>query len=197
MTQSDQHQAWETLQLLVTMGRFARKLPTVLEDNIPSQSEFTTAIELLETTFDCGAHQELIRIDETYGWQFPDDLDRHVKHVYGVYWVNFREVTHCCEFTPSYYLRFIQSCIEYHDYDSIPDAIVEEIEDIIRSNDNHDDSSCYQHCHVVEAIPPEHRHRLNPDGYADGKRLEYDSDEAWQNAVFEEVREWYSGNPVW
>lgn len=55
----------------------------------------------------------LVAIDETRNW--AEDITQHTGRIAGVYLINFAEVTHCCEITPSYWAEFVCNIFE-HDF---------------------------------------------------------------------------------
>lgn len=60
----------------------------------------------------------LVAIDETSNW--AEDITRHTGRIAGVYLINFAEVTHCCEITPSYWAEFV--CNIFENYFREPDG---------------------------------------------------------------------------
>ena len=89
-----------------------------------------------------------VQFDETHHWNIPGHLRPFVRRMLGVYFYNANEVTHCCELTPSYYLRGLQNDVEC--VDDTPDAIRDELSELALSEPCED---CYVHCHVVDRKP--------------------------------------------
>jgi len=98
-----------------------------------------------------------IRLKETSFWNLPEHLRPFVADVYGIYAFNRNAHTHCCEFTPSYWLwhivndwRGTQAWIDLDDRRQ--DKVSEEISDMLRDAEAADDSSHYQHVRNIERL---------------------------------------------
>ena len=133
----------------------------------------------------------LVRLDETqyYADGFLKSLG--VKKAYGVYLYHRGEATHCCEFTPSYYLRQIDIDFELEDqfdYDHpLFDSVSEEADTELRQAQEWDGK--YVHCCDIDALPDKDRHVYGkpfdgpvPEG------VDYDS-------IIEGITEHFQGNP--
>lgn len=60
----------------------------------------------------------LVAIDETRYWS--EEITKHTGRIAAVYLINFAEVTHCCEITPSYWAEFV--CNIFENYFREPDG---------------------------------------------------------------------------
>ena len=49
----------------------------------------------------------VVAFDETQYYVFKGDEAEYIEKILGVYLIDLNEITHCCELTPSYYLRHI------------------------------------------------------------------------------------------
>lgn len=129
-----------------------------------------------------------VRIDET---QYCDAewLEKFgIKTLYSVYLVDFASVTRCCEITPSYALNFIGNV---PDEGSVPDdeeerdALFYELRDV----DSGADPVTYMHCRVLD--------RMLDDENQSKIDIDIDDWEDDEERGFEDVREYYVGNPTW
>ena len=136
---------------------------------------------------------QLVRLDETqyYADGFLKSLG--VKRAYGVYLYDKGEVTHCCEFTPSYYLLQIDIAFEledqFHADHPLFDPLCSEADTELRQAQEWDGK--YVHCHEIDALPDTERHAHGPafDGVVP-EGVDYEG-------VVEGLTEHYQGNPVW
>jgi hypothetical protein len=103
-------------------------------------------------------HFKWVKIDETRHWAEEWRKKNNIKQLVSTYIFNANEVTHCCEFTPSYWLEHIETCAE-QDVDTTKmtdaeyDAFLEEcgrIDEEIRYEECQNDNSFYVHCNVVD-----------------------------------------------
>lgn len=65
-------------------------------------------------------HAMLLIKDETRYWLDDDLIARCGGKIYGVYLFNERQVTYCCEITPSYELEFLESIPHSTAYSRLP-----------------------------------------------------------------------------
>ncbi len=123
-----------------------------------------------------------VEIDETRNWNL-DDKDRpFVEKITGVYFYDRNEHTHCCELTPSYYLRTLGSSIHFKS--DTPDAVQERITDALAS-ELYGGDDIYMWVMHVEAIDDKHKHHY---GALD------DADDCTKEEQEDAVREYYNGN---
>lgn len=97
----------------------------------------------------------VIAINETDGWSEGIQQKVMGSKIYSVYVFNDAEVTHLCEFTPSYWLRFVGIITvptpQLEAYlDTLSDHERDEFYDF--ENDGGNDS-IYVHCHSVDSHP--------------------------------------------
>lgn len=124
----------------------------------------------------------VVAIDETSKWE--PTITRTLGRAYGVYLYDAATVTHCCEFTPSYWLIQIQNLFERGVDDGAPELAalkVSSMSDLEWGVDSQDD--CYMHCHHVEAIPPERRHALEDVAVGDDEDVDEVMDALRQELV--------------
>jgi hypothetical protein len=92
----------------------------------------------------------VIARDETDNYHILDGHRKYIKAILGVYLYDKNEITHCCEFTPSYYLR--------HVYDTVvlTDAGAELSEagkdEIFERYENCGGEDIYVHCSGIDAM---------------------------------------------
>lgn len=105
-------------------------------------------------------HFKWVKIDETRHWNEKWLKDNNIKRVVATFIYDFREVTHLCELTPSYYLRHIQSQAEIDAdvsemTDAEFDAFLEEsarVDDEVRDAEALNDNDMYVHCWEVDGV---------------------------------------------
>jgi hypothetical protein len=89
-----------------------------------------------------------IALDET-GFYNLDPTDAvHIKRIFGVYLFDRNQQTHLCELTPSYYLVYLYTSIEFAD--ETDDNVREELDEKY-AHEATDDGD-YIHCHEAERI---------------------------------------------
>lgn len=151
-------------------------LKTALEiiDNF-AEGESPDAIkELRDLVKQASAKFIVVRLNETHKWAVSP---RTPATIHGVYLVDTNEVTHCCELTPSYYLRHLyNTCV------SDDKAFVEEVE----TYSTPDDQNIYVHCHVIDAMKA-------PDVYV-AKPMEENELEDSYDRLIEAYLEHFRGN---
>ena len=152
-------------------------LKTALEiiDNFAEGTKPEVISELEDLVKQASAKFKVVRQDETHNWGF--DEGRDLGTIYGVYLVDTNEVTHCCEITPSYYLRHL-----YDTCDS-PDGVVR---DEVESYSTCDDQNIYVHCHVIDAMKA-------PDVYVCQPMEEHELADNY-DALIEGYLEHFNGN---
>ena len=139
-----------------------------------------------------------IGIDETAHWRIPSELKPYVARIYGVYSFDRNEHTHCCEFTPSYWLE----CV---DYDWLPtpgfgllgDGKQDEISDRMRElllEAPTAESSHYRH---VKWVEDRIRHGAHCGFHEAGDLADkLDEDDLCRmSAVFDALSEYWHCNP--
>jgi hypothetical protein len=103
----------------------------------------------------------VVALDETDHYNIAPADRPLIAKIRGVYLFNSNERTHCCEFTPSYYL--------IHLYDQVfltedGDALDESAKDEIYQRYEHEGGdNIYVHCHTIDALvekmgPGDHHH---------------------------------------
>lgn len=118
-----------------------------------------------------------VAIDETQFWNMdPEDLP-FVEKIYGVYVYDASTYTYCCEFTPSYWLEFIENSFVFTSDtpDEVKDCILEKYSWA-------GGEGFYQHVYQVKAIPLKN-HYGEPEDECNDRGAD-------------EVREYYQSNPV-
>ena len=120
----------------------------VLRDfNTQSEAE-TWAAETKDFTFDI----RVIALDETEYYTIDGADKPFIKAIYGVYMYDKNVQTHCCEFTPSYWLIHVEDRIVFTDRCADDDDRREKLDAKYNYDYLKDDSSCYMHCHDVDAL---------------------------------------------
>lgn len=124
----------------------------------------------------------VVKIDETKYW--AEDIIEKAGRIFGVYIYDKNRRVHCCELTPSYELRFIESQTEKRVDDTVYD-------EILRA-DAYSEGWRYYHCHVLEGLPalPEGGGWLPDNGQWAGQyKVTGLTSETYDEAI-EEVLEW-------
>jgi hypothetical protein len=95
----------------------------------------------------------LVRYDETKAYnldRFPaETAPKKVKSIHEVYLFDRNSQTYCCEITPSYWLEYLRSDVEWNEEPTEEERNAME-EELITINANAD-NSCYRHVRDVEA----------------------------------------------
>ena len=97
----------------------------------------------------------VIAINETYDW--ADEIQQKVlgSKIYTVYIFDDTEATHLCEFTPSYWLRFVGIItVPTPELEAYLDTLSDhEKDDFYDFEIGADSNSIYVHCHSVDNHP--------------------------------------------
>lgn len=93
----------------------------------------------------------VVGFDETYAWNLAPEDKPWIKEIRGVYLFDRNEVTHCCEVTPSYFMRFC-----YHAFVLVDAATDEVSERIHEEYGTEPQDDCYMHCSEVDRFVSEH-----------------------------------------
>ena len=120
-----------------------------------------------------------VRLDESYAVCDPTLLARCGGKLWTVYVYDAGEVTHLCEFTPSYWLEEIENIPEQwpdmeQDFGHALDCLTSDLLECAS-----DEYGIYVHCHEIDRLPVEQRVPLG----------EFES--------MDEAREYYQGSPRW
>jgi hypothetical protein len=97
----------------------------------------------------------VVALDETHDW--ADEIQQKVlgSKIYSVYIFNDAEVTHLCEFTPSYWLQFVGIITEPSpELEAYTESLSEEDRDEFYNFElESNSSSIYVHCHQIDGNP--------------------------------------------
>jgi len=130
-----------------------------------------------------------IRLDETEHWS--DEIKARVKAIYAHYLFDERQVTYCCEVTPSFWLRWVGFDIETEDpQEEISTDLYDEISDGFHAVGL--DNSGYYHCRVIDKIEGEFRKKV----FMEGSDLDPWSEGYGYDNVFDEVHDAWNANPL-
>lgn len=128
----------------------------------------------------------VVRLNETQHWS--DDIKAQVKAIYAHYLFDENSHTHCCEITPSYWLRWVGFDIEMEEAGAdVPEKLYSTVEDSFHAIDN----DCYYHCRVIDKIDGE-----NKKVFMEGSDLDPWGEDYGYDNVFDEVVTSYYENPV-
>jgi hypothetical protein len=122
-----------------------------------------------------------------------DDQDRpFIKRIDDVFLYDRNERTHCCEWTPSHYLIYLYTnvVVSAETDDRKREALQEKYGYLPTDN-------CYVHCHEIDAIEKNarpFRYHTHGDPGFENARDEYETDEAWHDAVMDALREHFCCN---
>jgi len=136
----------------------------------------------------------VVALNATASYLIDAEDRSFIERIDEVFLYDRNERTCCCELTPSYYLIHLYTSVVFR-RDKLPDERrQEEIEQqyAFLPTDN-----CYVHCHTIDAIAeraePFRYHRHGEPGF-ETCRAEFDSDQAWHDAVMEALREHFCAN---
>jgi hypothetical protein len=134
----------------------------------------------------------VVALDVTANY-WIDEQDRPlIERIDDVFLYDKSERTHCCEWTPSYYLIYLYTsilCREAMD-EHRRDELDQKYAHIATDN-------CYVHCHQIDVIEDQaerSRYYKHGDPGFEKCRDEFDSEEAWHDAVMEALREHFCAN---
>lgn len=90
----------------------------------------------------------VVKLDETANWEHGDpEIVPRLGRIFGVYVCDRSLHVHCCEFTPSYELHFVESQFEGSPDDS------DRLADYVMDGDRDTPAVCYVHCHSIDGLP--------------------------------------------
>lgn len=117
-------------------------------------------------------------IDETAHYTIEEEDKPFIERIVGVYFFDRNEYTHCCEVTPSHYLRYLSDSVRCKD--DTPDDVRERIYELYEHCGGED---CYMHVSSVDRIPEKFKHHY-------GEPQDADAEDRGEG----EVREHFQGN---
>jgi len=124
-----------------------------------------------------GIDAHVLALNETHHY-FIDPADiPFIARIDGIYLFDRNRHTHCCEWTPSYWLIHLYDRLLLTEAgEALDDGTREELYEKYE-NCGGEDSSCYVHCHTVEQLieeakPFDHYHYGSPE--VDLNDVEYD-----------------------
>lgn len=88
--------------------------------------------------------------DETEFWNFPEEMIPFVKRVVGIYIFDASLHVFCCEMTPSYDCRFVQSQLDLTE--ACPEGMGDAIYELICKGDSETDRSVYFHVRDLDTL---------------------------------------------
>lgn len=100
----------------------------------------------------CAPNFKVVALDETEYWELDEELMDKIDAIFGIYVYDANCRTHCCSFTPSYWLR--QAGVDWIPSDNNVEASCKNrIEEIIFANSSIG-RGLYYACHDIEALDP-------------------------------------------
>jgi hypothetical protein len=143
------------------------------EERIEEQAEERTPIDAY-----------VIALDETASYEI-DDADRpYVRQIHGVYVFDRNQRTHCCEWTPSYYLIHLYDEVIFTEQGDTLDEYA--ADELYQKYEYCGGEDCYVHCHTIERII-ERNEPFTVYHYGDSDVDEHDADyDAQMDAIRED-----------
>lgn len=136
----------------------------------------------------------VVALNATANYMIDQDDQPFIERIDDVFLYDRNERTHCCEWTPSYYLIHLYTSIVFRIDDRLDEATEERLKQ--RYADLPTDN-CYVHCHQIDAIEakakPFQYHTHGDPGFAKS-HAEFGNEEAWHDAVMEALREHFCAN---
>jgi hypothetical protein len=95
-----------------------------------------------------------IKFDETKFYNIQPKDEPYIGRIFGIYVFNRREATHLAELTPSYFLMYAYSWIDYKKNMEKHERIRDDIEERYLYSGGNEDT--YMHCNVVDSYCKNH-----------------------------------------
>lgn len=137
----------------------------------------------------------VIALDRTHNYFIEAKHQPSIARIEEVYLYDKNQHTHCCEFTPSYYLIHLYTRVIFTpEGDQLNDH---EQDEIFQAYEHEGTENCYVHCHEIDALEAKakpftyHTHGDPEFGAAEN---EFENEEAFHDAVMEALREHFQAN---
>jgi hypothetical protein len=144
--------------------------------------------------------------DETSEWDLSATAKGYVERILGVYAVDLKQITYCCEITPSYDLNRMGHIIWYNDGFYAWQEKAEETAEWWRADFESDcqagdafEVGHYRHCKDVEQFIKNNRWRRHGRKFT--RRIGNISGKYWRDETYdtelEAMQEYHNGNSPW
>ncbi len=139
----------------------------------------------------------VIALNRTHNYLIDQTHLPSIARIEEVYLYDKNQHTHCCEFTPSYYLIHLYTRVIFTpEGDKLNDH---EQDDIFQAYEHEATENCYVHCHQIDALeakaqPKDFTYHVHGDPEFGDAEDEFESKEAFHDAVMEALREHFQAN---
>jgi hypothetical protein len=137
----------------------------------------------------------VIAINRTHNYLIAEGHQPSIARIEEVYLYDKNQHTHCCEFTPSYYLIHLYTRVNFTPVGN--ELSDHEQNEIFEAYEHEDTDNCYIHCHEIDALEAKAKpftyHTHGDPEFGDAED-EFETKEAFHDAVMEALREHFQAN---
>jgi hypothetical protein len=139
----------------------------------------------------------VIALDRSQNYFIDERHKPFIARIEEVYLYDKNERTHCCEFTPSYYLIHLYTRVILTPPGEQLNAL--EQDEIFQAYEHEETDNCYIHCHEIDALeaktqPNDFTYYAHGDPKFAGAEDDFESKEAYHDAVIDALREHFQAN---
>jgi hypothetical protein len=150
-----------------------------------------------DTTTFADIDARVIALNRTHNYVIDEKHQPYIARIEEVYLYDKSQHTHCCEFTPSYYLIHLYTRVIFT---PAGDQLSDHDQDQIFQEYEHEDTdNLYVHCHEIDALeekarPNDFTYYAHGDPEFGEAEDDFESEEAYHDAVIEALREHFQAN---
>jgi hypothetical protein len=139
----------------------------------------------------------VLALDRSQNYSIDERHKPFIARIEEIYLYDKNERTHCCEFTPSYYLIYLYTrVIPTQAGDQLKDH---EQDEIFQAYELEETDNCYVHCHEIDALearakPNRFTYYAHGEPEFRGVEDDFESEEAYHDVVIEALREHFQAN---
>ena len=138
----------------------------------------------------------VIALNRTHNYVIAEKHQAHIASIEEVYFYDKNQRTHCCEFTPSYYLIHLYTKVIFTSAGN--ELNDHEQDEIFQAYEHEEMDNCYVHCHEIDVLEATVFDRPTYYIYGDPEfgnvEGEFESQEAYHDSVMEALREHFQAN---
>lgn len=139
----------------------------------------------------------VIALNRTCNYLIDAKHQPSIARIEEVYLYDKSQRTHCCEFTPSYYLIHLYTRVIFTpEGDQLNDH---EQDEIFQTYEHEVTDNCYVHCNEIDALeekarPQDFTYHTHGDPEFGNVADEYETEEAFHDAAMDALREHFQAN---
>ena len=137
----------------------------------------------------------VIALNRTHNYFLDEKHQAQIARIEEVYLYDKNQHTHCCEFTPSYYLIHLYTRVIFT---AVGDQLNDhEQDEVFQAYEHQDTDNCYVHVHEIDAWEAKAKpftYYIHGDPDFSDAEDEFESEEAYHDAVMDALRDHFQAN---